>query len=122
MKPMEKACKYDKEADSTRISFFLRFGGKEILRLYRTLTFPRIKERQTNTLKEVLTTYDAHFKKFENVTHASFVFNPLQQAPGEGIKQFFVRVKMQADACKFKDAYDRSIKYRIILGIRDNAL
>lgn len=101
---------------------FLHVGGTEINEIYRTLTFPPLADDCERTLADVLEAFDEHFRPYKNLTHASYMFNSLQQKAGQSFDQFVAEVKLRAQECAFGTAQDRIVKDRLIQGIRDNAL
>ena len=49
-----------------------------------------------------------------------FLFNSSSQEAGEGISHFVTDLRHLASTCEFRDKQDELIRYRIVLGIRDN--
>ena len=106
----ERACKYHKEDDDTRIAFFLHVGGKEMNRIYRTLPAlaptPAASANEAptptpETMANVLSRLDDHFKPYKNLTHAAYVFNSLTQGPTQSFSQFIAEVKIKEEDCQY---------------------
>lgn len=114
----ERAMKYHKEEDETRIALLLHVGGEELLQTYNTFG---LSDEQQN-FADVLKRFDLHFERYQNTTHASYVFHNLKQTTDQTFEMFAQAVAKQADQCAFGEARDRMITDRLVQGIRDNAL
>ncbi|EEC04137.1 hypothetical protein IscW_ISCW017059 [Ixodes scapularis] len=56
----ERATKYHKEDDETRIALLLHVGGAELVQKYHAFTFPAAQQK----FADVLQRFDEHFERF----------------------------------------------------------
>ncbi|KAM7282458.1 golgin subfamily A member 2-like [Ixodes scapularis] len=114
----ERATKYHKEDDDTRIALLLHVGGAELVQKYHAFTFPAAQQK----FADVLQRFDEHFERYRNTTHASYVFHNLKQSKDQTFEAFAQAVGKQADQCAFGEARNRMITDRLVHGINDNSL
>ncbi|KAM7309444.1 uncharacterized protein ISCGN_013075 [Ixodes scapularis] len=72
----ERATKYHKEDDETRIALLLHVKGAELVQKYQAFTFPAAQQK----FADVLQRFDEHFERYRNTMHASYVFHNLKQS------------------------------------------
>ena len=86
----------------------IHYGGEEIFRIYST--FPNKKDLTYDQLCTLLTGY---FKPKKCTAFEVHKFRKLRQKEGEGIDEFYTRLRLQAGNCEFTDS-DLEIKMQII--------
>ncbi|KAM7308476.1 hypothetical protein ISCGN_012110 [Ixodes scapularis] len=67
----ERATKYHKEDDETRIALLLHVGGAELVQKYHAFTFPAAQQK----FADVLQRFDEHFESHDSARHSDKCYN-----------------------------------------------
>ena len=110
----------ENENDRYRIAHFLTAIGPEAVRIHNGLPFRNPEEKKD--FKIILKLWKEYCVGRTNLTYERYKFNTCAQGRGEGMEQFYVRLRSLASSCEFDKLADDFIKDRIVVGIIDDTV
>lgn len=102
--------------DAAKINIFLHVAGEQVEEIYNVLA-----TKQESKLEDVTKLITNHFAPQVNVDEQILKFRKMHQMPGESIDSFIIRLKTQAEYCKFTSK-DNEIKLQVITGCISNKI
>nr|XP_037283835.1 uncharacterized protein LOC119176582 [Rhipicephalus microplus] len=94
--------------------------GEEGRKAYNTFKFK--DDADKNNVETLLEKFEEFYKPVTNLTFNEFRFGSRNQRPGECFNDWLTNLRLLAKNCEFGDLEDRSLRSRIILGLRDKRL
>src|ERR1700733_4256352 len=121
----ECATELDKKDMKIRVATFRSVLGRDAQRILQFLPFSDPAKK--DSLPDIITTLDLHFKPRRNEVYERYVFYTATQEPGEGIDSFVNRLRRLASSCAFsvpadiRTYEDSMVRDRLILGSLDES-
>ena len=91
----------------------LIYGGKEIVRLEKTLPDAAAEDPPLDAYGKLRKKLNGYFIAKKNKHHSRYIFNKLKQAEGESIISYATRLREKAKECEFENQDDRILEHLI---------
>lgn len=116
-----EASGYSGESEKKKTAIFRHVCGDELKTIYRTMTLQPVAPATEVTLQQILAEFDRQYEEYQHEIYASFLFLEIKQKQGEKFQDFFSRLKLAIEDCKY-DNPERMLRDKIVQGLQDKPL
>lgn len=112
----------DKVSEKRKSAILLNSIGLEGQNIYYNILKKSEEDTETPKYENLLKTFDEYFEPKQNEVINTYNFNNRNQEEGETFDAFYSALRKLVKNCNYKEAEDRMLRDRIVMGVRDKNL